>query len=193
MKMGDGGYRPAYNVQFATDCRTRVIVAAQVVNQGTDVGLMPMLQEKIVRSYGTTPRAHLVDGGFAKQEDVTTLAQQGTLVYAPLPCEKKHLLAGKNPYERKPGDTPEMAAFRERMGTPEAKAIYNQRASVAEFPNAECRNRGLTQFRVRGLPKVQAQTMWHVLAFNLLRFVHLGWLETVLTGNPPTHTAALAT
>lgn len=193
MKMGDGGFRPAYNVQFATDCRTRVIVAAEVVNQGTDVGLMPMLHGKIVHSYGTTPRAHLVDGGFAKQDDVTALARQGTLVYAPLPCEKKHLLAGKNPYAGKPGDTPEMAAFRERMGTPAAKAIYRQRASVAEFPNAECRNRGLTQFRVRGLPRVQAQTLWHVLAFNLLRFVHLGWLDVVLKGGPPVKAVPLAT
>jgi hypothetical protein len=45
---------------------------------------------------------------------------------------------------------------------------------LAEFPNADCRNRGLTQFRVRGLTKVKAQAMWHVLAFNLLRFIKLG-------------------
>lgn len=34
MKMGDGGFRPAYNVNFATDCGARVIVAVEVVNQG---------------------------------------------------------------------------------------------------------------------------------------------------------------
>lgn len=44
--------------------------------------------------------------------DVMALEQAGTAVHAPLPCEKKHLAAGKDPYVRKPGDTPEMAAFR---------------------------------------------------------------------------------
>ena len=50
-----------------------------------------------------------------------------------------------------------MAAFRLRMGTPEAKQIYKRRPAIAEFPNADCRNRGLTQFRVRGLLKAKAQ------------------------------------
>jgi transposase len=182
MKMGDGGFRPAYNVNFATDCTARVIVAVEVLNQGTDSGLLPVLHGKIVASYGKTPEKHLVDGGFAKQADVTDLARQGTRVYAPITSEQKLLTAGKNPYEKRPGDTPEMAEFRQRMGTPEAKAIYKQRPGVAEFPNAECRNRGLTQFRVRGLKKVKAQTLWHVLAFNLLRFVQLDWLDTVIKG-----------
>ena len=74
-----------------------------------------------------------------------------------------------------------MAAFRKRMGTPEAKTIYKARPSVDEFPNADCRNRGLTQFRVRGLVKVKAQAAWHFLAFNFMRFIHLGYLETVMS------------
>lgn len=32
MKMGDGGFRPAYNVQFATTCEVQVIVGMAVVN-----------------------------------------------------------------------------------------------------------------------------------------------------------------
>jgi transposase len=182
MKMGDGGFRPGYNVNFATDCNARVIVAVDVVKQGSDHGLLPVLHEQIVNNYGTTPGKLLVDGGFTKDEDVTHLARRGTLVYAPVHHSEQHLAAGKNPYEKQPGDTPEVAEFRQRMGTPEAKAIYQKRSSVAEFPNAECRNRGLTQFRVRGLKKVKAQTLWHVLTFNLLRFVDLGWLEVVLNG-----------
>jgi len=181
MKMGDGGWRPAFNVQFATDAQTRIIVGTEVTNQGTDGGLMQPMHAQLQQDYGVTPERYLVDGGFAKKEDVTTLEQAGTAVHAPLSCEQKHLAAGKDPYARKRGDTPEMAAFRARMGTPEAKEIYKARSSIAEFPNAECRNRGLTQFRVRGLRKAKAQTMWHVLAFNFLRFVNLGHLETVMS------------
>ncbi len=182
MKMGDGGFRPAFNVQFASDADTRIIVGADVTNQGTDSGLMQPMHEQLQDDYDATPAEYLVDGGFAKMDDVTTLESAGTAVHAPLPCEHKHLAAGKDPYARKPGDTKEMAAFRQRMGTPEAKQLYKTRSSVAEFPNADCRNRGLTQFRVRGLAKAKAQTLWHVLAFNFLRFIHLGFLEKVMTG-----------
>jgi transposase len=182
MKMGDGGFRPAFNVQFASDADARIIVGVDVTNQGTDSGLMQPMHAQLQADYEVTPKEYLVDGGFAKMSDVTTLAEAGTAVHAPLPCEAKHLAAGKDPYARKPGDTNEMAAFRQRMGTPAAKELYKTRPSVAEFPNAECRNRGLTQFRVRGLAKAKAQTLWHVLAFNFLRFIHLGCFEIVMSG-----------
>lgn len=42
--MSDGGYRPAYNVQFAADTESQVIVALDVTPAGTDHGqLRPMV------------------------------------------------------------------------------------------------------------------------------------------------------
>ena len=69
-----------------------------------------------------------------------------------------------------------MFDFRQRMKTDEAKAILKQRPSIAEFPNAECRNRGLQQFRVRGLEKVRTATLWYAITFNFMRMRHLGVL-----------------
>jgi len=66
-----------------------------------------------------------------------------------------------------------MTTYRARMGTAEAKETYKRRAAIAEFPNAECRNRGLYQFRVRGRVKAKAQTLWHVLAYNFMRMRNL--------------------
>jgi hypothetical protein len=83
---------------------------------------------------------------------------------------------GGDPYERRAKDTDEMAACRERMKTDEAKALYKQRPSIAEFPNAECRNRGLYQFRVRGLEKVKAVALWYAITFNFMRMQQLGLL-----------------
>lgn len=60
------------------------------------------------------------------------------------------------------------------MASDDAKTRYRQRPSIAEHVNAEFRNRGLTQFRVRGLAKVQVVAIWHALAHNLLRMIHLG-------------------
>jgi hypothetical protein len=58
-------------------------------------------------------------------------------------------------------DPPGVAAWRERMGTEAAKAIYKERAATAEGINAQARNRGLTRFLVRGLAKVKAVVTWH--------------------------------
>lgn len=45
MKMADGGYRPAYNIQFATACGSQVIVGVSVLTAGSDMGqLTPMAE-----------------------------------------------------------------------------------------------------------------------------------------------------
>jgi hypothetical protein len=75
-------------------------------------------------------------------------------------------------------DTDAYALFRARMAQPEYQALYKSRPSIAEFPNADCRNRNLRQFRVRGLVKVKAVAIWHALAFNLSRLIHLELLAT---------------
>jgi len=169
MKMADGGTRPALNVQFASDGDAQMIVSVDVTSQGSDSGLMRPMYDDVCARYEVTPEAYLVDGGFGKKDDITHVEQRQTAVYSPLYSEKKLLAAGKDPYAAKPKESPEMTTYRARMGTAEAKLKYQRRAAVAEFPNADCRNRGLQQFRVRGLVKAKAQTLWHVLAFNLLR------------------------
>jgi transposase len=176
MKMGDGGYRPAYNVQFATDAKTRMIVGVAVTNQGSDRGQMAPMVEDLHQRYGHRPKEYLVDCGFVTKEDMTTLESSGTAVFAPVHAEDQMLARGNDPYAPKKRDTPEVARWRARMGAEEAKQIYRQRSSVAEFPNAQCRNRGLQQFRVRGPDKARAVSLWQALAFNLMRMINLGCL-----------------
>lgn len=62
-----------------------------------------------------------------------------------------------------------MAAWRARMGTDEAKAIYKHRAATAELANAQAKNRGLRQFTVRGTVKAKAVALWFALAHNMTR------------------------
>ena len=59
------------------------------------------------------------------------------------------------------------------MGSAEAKAIYKERAATAECVNAQARNRGLYQLRVRGQLKARAIALWYALAHNLMRAVSL--------------------
>ena len=178
MKMANGGYDPAYNVQFATDAESRVIVAVEVTNGGTDGGELPPMLDRVRGHYGKTPSQALVDSAYATQESVAAAETGGTKVVSTVPRADQLTRHGKDPHARQRNDSDEYAAFRTRMAEPAYQQLYKSRPSVAEFPNADCRNRNLRQFRVRGLAKVKAVVLWHALAFNLLRLVRLEVLAT---------------
>jgi transposase len=165
MKMADGGFRPAYNVQFATDTRSMAIAGVAVDAIGSDMGKMAPMNEALAGQYGERPRQHLVDGGFVRFADIETLARHGVETFAPVPKPRD---ASRDPHAPLSGDQPGIAAWRKRMGRDEAKDIYKQRAATAECANAQARNRGLTQFLVRGLEKVKAVALWHALTHNMV-------------------------
>jgi len=168
MKMGDGGYRPAFNVQLATATASQIITTADVTNSGGDQGQMAPMVEKHQERYEKTPKEVLVDGGFVKKADIDQVSppQGGTTVYAPV-MESKD--PNRDPHTPREDDSPAVAEWRQRMATDEAKAIYRERAATAECVNALARNRGLQRFLVRGLRKVKAVVLWYVLAHNLMR------------------------
>ncbi len=119
MKMPDGGFRPAYNVQVATDVDSQVIVGVSVTNRGTDQGEGLAVEEQVAQRTGRHPGAYLVDGGFVDLEDIRALEERGVRVYAP-PKKRE----GAKDVSWKPGTTPEVRAWRERMETEEGKATY---------------------------------------------------------------------
>jgi len=181
MKMADGGFRPAYNVEIATDTASQVITGVDTINSGSDQGQMSPMVEQHRDRYGRAPQETLVDGGFAKHEDIEKVSsgQSRTVVYAPVQKPKKD---DRDPHEPRPGDSDVIAEWRRRMGTAEAKEIYKERASTAECVNAIARNRGLQQFLVRGLSKVRAVALWFALAHNLMRAVALRAEAAAITG-----------
>jgi transposase len=172
MKMADGGYRPAYNVQFASDTRSGAIAGVSVDTVGSDMGKMAPMNEALAADYGQRPGQHLADGGFAKLADIADLAYAGVVVYVPVATPRN---AERDRYAPLPGDPPEVAAWRERMNTDDAKAIYKERAQTAECANAQARNRGLKQFLVRGLEAVTATALWYALAHNMACTWRLVW------------------
>jgi transposase len=169
MKMGDGGFRPAYNPQLASDADSLVIVGVDVVTVGSDQGQMVPMIEQVSERCGQVPDAWLVDGGYVGHEQIDR-ASQSTIVYGPVPEPKDTTI---DPHQVKASDSDAVAAWRQRMGTDEAKAIYKRRAATAECVNAQSRNRGLQQFRVRGLAKVKCVMLIFALAHNLMRIVSL--------------------
>ena len=217
MKMGDGGFRPAYNVQFATDGASQVIVGAEVVTTGSDQGQMTPMIDQVKERCGAHPEQWLVDGGFNKHEEIEA-ASQHTEVYAPVPQPKVNAKDGNkngkkdvikdadgamessedaaispaaaqaqteaqneaqteaqaiDRHQPRPGDSPAVAAWRVRMGTEEAKAIYKNRAATAECVNAHARNRGLIRLMVRGTDKARCVVLLHAVAHNVMRMLAL--------------------
>jgi transposase len=190
MKMGDGGFRPAYNVQFATDCASQVIVGVDTVTAGSDMAQLAPMVAQVEQRLGRAPEQWLVDGGFPAHEQIDAVAGK-TELYAPVPRPKPPKgKDGQEPpapppapgseFEPKCGDSAAVAQWRTRMNSDAAREIYKNRAATAECVNAQARNRGLQRMPVRGLAKVRCVVRLYALAHNLMRMAKLapqliGW------------------
>jgi transposase len=167
MKMPDGGFRPAYNVQVVADTESRAIVGVAVTTEGTDKAQSEPLREQVQERTGGTVKDHLMDGGFVKLEQIERAEKAGVKGYAPPQQSRKDI----DPYRVRETDSVEIAAWRTRMASDPAKTIYRERASTSETVNADLRTyRGLGPFLVRGLGKVRCVVLWSALAYNLMHF-----------------------
>lgn len=167
MKMPDGGFRAAYNVQLASDTDSRAIVGVEVCNQGTDQSQSTPMRQQVENRSGQTVQEHLMDGGFIKLEAIDEAEKNGVKIYAP----PRQTTAQPDPYAPQRRDTEALIEWRRRMGTQEGQEIYKLRASTSETVNADLRtHRGLGQFTVRGMSKVRCVVLWCALAYNLMHF-----------------------
>lgn len=163
MTMPDGGIRPAYNGEFAVDVESGIVVGVEATNQ-VDQGQMHPMLDQIKKRYQRQPKEHLVDGGFVTVLDIEDAFQRQVDVYAPLPQLRRAKPPAK-PSRQATG--PGICAWKERMSTEVAKAIYRKRAARIELVNAQARNRGLQRFLVRGIHKVRSILLWFALTLNL--------------------------
>ncbi len=165
MRLPDGGFAPAYNVQIATDPQSRAIVGIDVTNHGTDHGEDRPLREQVEQRTGGKVEEHLVDGGYVWHESIEQAAHAGVALYAPLPATG----AGGSVCVHNRNDSPAVAAWRARMISPAGRETYKERASTSETVNADLKTfRGLRAFAVRGLKKVRCVAIWSALAYNIL-------------------------
>jgi len=177
MKMADGGFRPAYNTQFASDCDTQVIVGVEVSTSGSDMAQLAPMVSQVEQRLGQAPEQWLVDGGFPAHEQLDAVAPK-TEVYAPVPEPRARKddqgnAIAQDKHQAKPDDSAAVAQWRQRMATDEAKQLYKLRAATAECVNAQARNRGLQRLPVRGRAKVRCIALLFALAHNLMRTVAL--------------------
>jgi transposase len=201
MKMADGGYRPAYNVQYATDTTSQMVVGVDVVTRGSDMAQLSPMVQQVQQRLGRTPEQWLVDGGYPAHDQIDAVADK-TQLYAPVPkprqpkkgkgdkdsgsdggsntsaaAEQDKAPASQpaqaSEFEPRAGDSAAVAQWRQRMGSEAAREIYKDRAATAECVNAQMRNHGLQRMPMRGLIKARATALLHALAHNLRRMMAL--------------------
>jgi transposase len=167
MKMADGGFRPAYNIELGAACGSLAIVAVEVTTRGSDGGQMTPLVDQTHDRHGVYPREILADGGFVNLSDIETVedVSRGCTVYAPVPQPKDPT---RDRHQPLPTDRSVIGKWRTRMGTEAGQEIYRQRAATIECVNAQTRNRGLLRLLVRGVEKVKTVALWFAVAHNVV-------------------------
>lgn len=169
MKMADGGFRPAYNVQYGVVGERcggpRTIVGLEVTNVGSDLGRLTPMASQIESRTGRLPDTMLADGGYAQHADVEALTARGVVPIVVVPKARAGASVG-----RQVRHTPALDAWRERMQSDEGRELARRRGSLSELANARQKGtQGLRQFLVRGLPKVLNVVMLGALSANLLQ------------------------
>jgi transposase len=165
MKMPDGGFRPAYNVQFAAETQHGLVVAVAVTNSGADQDALDGMHAQVTGAYRRAPANWLVDGGYISQDGIEAVVAGGSKLHAP----SGDALANSQ--------SPAIVAWRTLMASEAGKQLYRARAQTIEWVNAGARNRGLYSVLVRGLQKVRAVTLWQALAHNLRCMIRIPTLR----------------
>lgn len=169
MKMADGGFRPALNVQYGVVGDKmggpRTIVGVRVTNVGSDLGsLVPMVEQVHART-DQWPRAVVADSNHARHDELAALLAQGIapIVAAPKPRRGR-------PPGPQANRSPPITTWRALLASPEGKDVARQRGALSELANARQKgSQGLVQFLVRGVPKALNVALLGALSVNLLQ------------------------
>jgi hypothetical protein len=141
MKMADGGFRPAYNVQSASLPDNGVILDVTCQMVGSDRGLAEPMAQRLEKAYGKRPRRHLVDGGYQSANDIAAAEAAGTDFYCP-PGKTK---SGRDPAEPRdrthptsPAGAPRWRPNRARTPTNAARSANSSTPSCAIVGPTDC-------------------------------------------------------
>lgn len=172
MKMADGGFRPAFNVQMATAGSelggSRTVVGVQVTNVGSDMNAVTPMLDQIERRTGHVPETYLADANHGSHTGIIDAATRGVNLLVATPKRTREKRSAEP-------DKPAIAEWKARMESEDAKALYRSRASLCEWTNAQTAERfGLRRFLVRSLPKATSVALLVAITVNLTQ--HLATL-----------------
>lgn len=169
MKMGNKSFDQAYNCQAAVDAEAQIIVAQEATNASNDKRQIEPMVEQIEANMGALPKRLSADSGYCSEANVTHLRDKGIDGYI-CPQRVKH---GEKPLPVR-GPVPKNASFADRVRrkllTKKGRVIYGKRKEIVEPVFGQMKQgRGLRQFLLRGLEKVQGEWSLWSSAHNVLK------------------------
>jgi len=167
-----GGFTLGYNAEIAVS-EDHLIVAQRVHQANVDNGSLAEMAEAVQRECGEAPEAVVADCGYYAMEQIEAVRARGIEVYVPDVLVAREL-AGTGPAvqmnRREQVRHPGLKQLRERMREPAARACYARRKAMVEPVFGVLKQqRGMRQFRRRGLSGVGTEWALASTAFNLTR------------------------
>jgi IS5 family transposase len=162
-----GGFVLGYTAEVAVS-DDHFIVAQRVTQNAHDVhALLPMVAA-VEQSSGSPPQQVLADAGFFSLENVSVLSRRGIDAYVPDSNLARELNTGQRcPAHNRPRHAVQQR-MRQKLRSPAGRAVYARRKAVVEpVLGVLKQQRGMRQFRTRGLASVAVEFTLAALAYNI--------------------------
>ena len=169
------GWQLGYTAEIAVS-EDHLIVAQRVTQNASDnASLLPLVDETIRQCRGK-PRRVSADTGFFSLQNLHGLQEREIDGYVPDPNLSYELKGkgraqgiGKSKHLR----DPEHRRMRRKLRDPAGRRIYGQRKAIVEPVFGVLKQqRGLRQFRLRGLHRVGIEFTLAAIGYNLSRLCH---------------------
>ena len=167
MKMGNGGFSFAYNVQVVTGTQSRAIYDISISNsldQGKAPPTLARTLAMLSRIGVKKPKNWICDSAYSTKYDIEgsyELLPTCNAVFASKPNK------GSDPTKAIRTDGPGMLKWRESLGSEEFKTTYSLRCSTVELSNARLKQGGLSRFNLVGSLKVKGVALLSAIAHNI--------------------------
>ena len=167
-----GGFCLGYTAEIAVS--DDHLIVAQRVHQGpADHGSLEAMTEAVERECGQRPQTVMADAGYYSMDHITAVEARGVEVYVPdrlIARELAGVAVAAEMNARQKRRHPGLQELRERMRGPTARACYTRRKALVEPVFGVLKQqRGMRQFRRRGLRAVGAEWALATTAYNLTR------------------------
>jgi transposase len=154
-----------------------LIVAQRVHQSNTDNASLGAMTEAVERECGQAPEAVLADCGYYSMDEIGAVQARGIVVCVPdrlMAVELAGGAAAPEMNQRQQRRTPGLKQLRERMRAPALRTLYARRKALVEPVFGVLKQqRGMRQFRCRGLQAVSTEWALATTAYNLTHLFQL--------------------
>ena len=163
------GFTLGYTASAAVS-EDHLIVEQRVGQNPADNAMLVPVVEAVEQHCGERPQKVSADSGYFRLATIVELAQRGLDVYGPDSNLARELNRGQRAPEAAAVRHPEHRRMRRKLRHPAGRAIYQRRKAIVEPVFGVLKQqRGMRQFRRRGLGKVAVEFALAATAFNLTR------------------------